>query len=239
MSGKALKALDLLTQFELYEIGNLPRFAKCLEVETITFITFACLGTKKGKEQLKLSVDETLFFKNYRKTASKLFQILAENGVGTNLLVVLPDLEPRRTWGWSVPQEELTGYCQMMAEDASPSLPNDWKIAVWSELESATDAVAGYDDALDWAIKKAHPIIVSEETLFFKMLAKRHPDILTKNKPKDMAVRQIAAYAHEGRVLEELYPDAILIQADAPVSRKDKMFQPLRKTHLPIFHPFG
>jgi hypothetical protein len=137
-----------------------------------------------------------------------------------------------------VPQEELTGYCEMMAEDASSSLPNGWKIAVWSELEDKTGADAGYDDAVDWATKKAHPLIVREETLFFKMLAERHPDILTKNNPKDMAVRQIAAYAHEGRILEKLFPNAILIQVDAPASRKDKMFQPLRKTDMPIIHPF-
>lgn len=238
LSQRARMALEILNGFEQDEFRPVPLLGNVLEAIPLTFVVFACLGTRKGVEELKLDLFETLFLKRFRREAEKLLQAFAESGIETTLQIILPDMEPRRTWGWDASQEELTGYCRMMAEDAISKLPKGWSALIWSDLERQAEAGAGYDEAYAWAQASAHPLLVREERQFFRELGERHPDILTRGHPEMMALRQIAAYAHEGRTLERLFPNAILLQTDTPVERKDAMFQSLRKQALPIAHPF-
>lgn len=238
LSQRARTALETLKGFEQDEIRLVPLLGNALEATPLIFVIFACLGTRKGVEELKFDLFETIFFKRFRREAEKLFRAFADNSIEATLQIILPDMEPRRTWGWDTQQEELTGYCRMMAEDAITKFPKGWSTLVWSDFERQVEAEASYDEALAWAKTSAHPLIVREERQFFRELSERHPDILTRGHPETMALRQVAAYAHEGRMLERLFPDAILLQTDTPVARKDTMFQPLRKQSLPIAHPF-
>jgi len=230
--------LETLNEFEKEEIEPVPLLSHALRTTPVEFMVFACLGTKKGAEELKLDLYETIFLKHFRRIAEKLFRALAGRGVEATLRIILPDLERRRTWGWQVPQEDLTGFCQMMVEDATAQLPKGWRASTWSDLERQTPMGTEYDRVCDWAESSAHPLILKDERLFFQELERRHPEILTRRDAETMARRQIAAYAHEGRVLEQIFPNAILLQTDTPVKRKDLMFQTLRKQSLPIAHPF-
>lgn len=233
---RARKVLEVLNRFEQDEIRLVPFLGTALEAIPLTFVVFACLGTRKGVEELKLDLFETIFLKRFRREAEKLFRVFADDRIEATLQIILPDREPRRTWGWGVPQEELTAYCRMMAEDAASKLLKAWSVLLWSDLEQ--ESAASYDAALAWAQTSAHPLIVREERQFFRELGERHPDILMRGDPEAMALRQIAAYAHEGRTLETVFPNAFLLQTDTPVGRKDGMFQLLRKQALPIAHPF-
>lgn len=238
MSGKATEALEILANNEQAELVVSSVLGSALEAKPLTFIVFACLGTERGKEELRLDLYETIFLKRFRRQAEKLFHELETAKIPATLLIILPDLEPRRTWGWQVPQEELSGLCRLMIEDAVSRLPQGWDAVLWSDLETRAAAGEGYIQALQWAEVSAPPLLLRDEKLFFRELGKRHPDLLTQGSPEVLARRQIAAYAHEGRVLEQLFPRGILLQTDTPVQRKDAMFMPLRREPLVIAHPF-
>ena len=238
LTKSALKKLEILLCFEHGDFHPTSTVAAALEATTLTFIVFACLGTKQGKEELRLDLNETIFMKRFRRRAEKLFQEFAAANLPATLTIILPDLEPRRTWGWNVPQEELSGLCQLMIDDATPQLPQGWSAVLWSELEERAEAASEYAQALEWGRTSAPPLLVRGEQLFFRELSERHPDILIKGDPETLARRQIAAYAHEGRVLEKLFPTGILLQTDTPIERKDAMFMQLRSDLLAIAHPF-
>ncbi len=239
LSERASQTLEILQAHEQEKIDINPALAAALEGMSLTFVVFACLGTVRGKEELRLDLSETIFFKKFRRQAERLLKSFSGEGIHTKLIVILPDLEPRRTWGWQVPQEEITGLCELMVEDAASTLPQHWRVRLWSDIEMEAQAGADYDTALRWAMKSAPELILRPETQFFRDFGRLHPDIIVADEPETRVARkQIAAYAHEGRVLERLYPNAILLQTDTPVGRKDAMFNLLRREPLAIAHPF-
>lgn len=239
LSARASQTLAILQANEQEGITVNTSLATGLACAPITFVVFACLGTIARKEELCLSLSETIFFKKFRRQAKILLQTLQTAGIPSKLLVILPDLEPRRTWGWQIPQDELSGFCRLMIDDSITSLPEGWTVHLWSDIEAGVEeAKCSYDEAIRWSLASAPELILHGEREFFQRFAELHPDIVVWSPPDLLARKQIAAYAHEGRVLETRYPNAILLQADTPISRKDAMFNLLRREPLAIAHPF-
>lgn len=240
MSDRARIALEVLQRYEQASIELTVDFIRALELQPITFLVFACLGTKRGMEEIKLDLFETVFFKlrRFHQRTKELINELAAAGISVELLVIVPDLEPIRTWGWEVTPEEMSGLCEMMIEEGRSKLPRGWNARSWSALERQANAVDDYAKMVAWAEHEAPPLIVREETAFFREIGRRYPDIVTKRHPSDLARRQIAAYAHEGRVLEQLFPQGILLMNAIHSGREDKMYALRRTTQPLIAHPF-
>src|SRR3989338_5016789 len=135
LSPRAQQALDILRTHEQDEIEITRNLAAALETTPLTFVVFACLGTIRGKEELRLDLSETIFFRKFRRQAENLIRAMNTAKIPANLLVILPDLEPRRTWGWQAPQEELSGLCSLLIEDAAEHLPQEWSVRRWSDIE--------------------------------------------------------------------------------------------------------
>lgn len=235
LGAKEREMLQVLERHETLSIMGLAQLCAALSQDVVTFVTFSCLGSIKGKEELRLDLFETYFFRSrkLRECVALLQELRAIKPV--RMLTILPDCEPRRTWGWSVSQEELTTTCELMIEDARDSgrVPEGWEVVCWSALEARTQSV--FPDALAWATQPAQALHIHQEA----ELLGRYPDILFKEGLEVAALRQVAAYAHEGRVLEELYPHAVLLQSESSPQRKDRMYQPLRSQPLAIVHPFN
>ena len=232
MSPQVRTTFNILNRWETDSFIAIPELCKFLEKEPIQFVTFSCLGTNKKKEELKLDLEETFFFRYRRHLVAE--KLLGSLGIATELMIILPDTEPIRTWGWKTPQEEVSECCIMMVEDKTQILPSNWKIVLWSEIEKVVTEFT-YDDALIWARKSGHPLVIKEEVthlLYF-------PNILMRRNAEEVALRQVAAYALEGRILEQFVPQGILLQSEFPIKRKDGMYQPLRLKPLPIIHPFN
>ncbi len=212
----------------------------------LTLIIFSCLATEPGQEELKLDLFETLFFKGRPGTLSKKVRevvglTLAIERLGLNVQVVpiLVDTEPRRTWGWNTPQEELTGLCQIMLDDATAEerLPTNWRPTLWSTIERAHSAGEWtFEKSLAWAkgVGK-HRLQVSEQVECLSGFSDRFHFPLGL---EATAENQVGAYAHEGKVLEMALPDAILLQSESPYEQKDRLYQWHRENPLPIVHPF-
>ena len=225
--------LKIIEEYEQGELVLTDELASALKTSPLTLIAFACLGSKRGCEEIVEDINRTILFYRFHKRLQKLFEVLKKTDPQTTLHIILPDFEPRRTWGWKKEQDEITFSCLVIRDEIT--LPLDWKIHLWSELEA--DELE-FSQSLDQVTKFTRPQILDEETHFFRELAAKHPDILTNGQPREIAKRQLAAYANEGRVLERVYPNGILLQADVPTERRDTMFAPLRKNPLAIIHPF-
>ncbi len=236
---QAEKALAILKEYEKGEINFTPDFRNALGAETIQFVTFVCLGSVPHKEQLRSDLAKTKFFSSYLKTAKDLFEKFKAQGLKTRFTLFLPDVEPVRTWGWQVNQEEITTACQRMVTKFSPRLPENWNLKLWSEVEFSQEPGRGsYGESLNWVRQNAPEDILNPETEFLRDFGVQFPEILLRGTPESVAKKQLAAYADEGRVLQQYFPQAILLQADTPVNRKDAMFMLLRSRALPIAHPF-
>jgi len=213
----------------------------------ITFIVFSCLATKRGQEELIVDFFKTLFFDGGLKVLShnvkrvnQIVDRLEQYGLAIKILPILVDTEPRRTWGWEVAQDELTLDCEIMLEQARESdlLNNYWQPKLWSQLESGYQGKFNFEYALNLTkMNGKHSILVSQQLHHLKSFADRYYFPFGLN---EAAIRQVAAYAFEGLVLESLMPNAILLQSEYPASEKDSLYQWLRnkKQPLPIIHPF-
>lgn len=224
--------LELIEQNEKDTIIGFSQLCVALVQPIVTFMTFSCLGSLKGKEELRLDLFETYFFRSrkFHEAVELIKQLQKFKPV--HMLVVLPDTEPRRTWGWNIPQEELTTACEMMIEDAEGDIPEGWEVVCWSALEAQADHT--FTEALGWAHLPQQAVLVHQEAEHLRQF----PDILFQGGVRAAAERQIAAYAHEGRVLEAVRSSGIFIQSESPFERKDRMYQPVRGQVLPIIHPF-
>lgn len=236
LSEQAKKGWEILENRETQVFVAPEELGKDLEFQPVEFMTFSCLATYRGKEELKLDFKETFFFRKFFKDTLALFGEFVRAGLTVNIKIILPDTEPKETWGWSVPQEELTGYCRMMAEDAAKQLPKNFQILLWSDLLGQTSY--SFDEVLLWAERFASAILINSESQFIKN-SPEFNEILLWDKPVKIAQKQVAAYALQGLVLEKLFPNAIFLQSEFPAARKDKMYMPLRSRELPIVHPFS
>lgn len=235
LGAAARRTAEYLISRETEEIFAFEEFCRALmNSPRIEFITFACLGTHRGKEEIRLELSETNFFKKFAKRADKLLKAVRELGNTTSLTIFLADLEPCRTWGWrSVTQEEISYYCREMVDASRHRLPVNWTVQSWSEVESQSAGVA-FPEALEWARRNAHPLVVQGETEHIALF----PEILLRRTVQEHALIQVASYALEGKTLEAQNPNFILLQTEFPARRKDQMYQPLRSRRLPIIHPF-
>ncbi len=231
LKGSTRAAYDLLDKHETIGIVGIAALCAALATTTIELIVFSCLGSVKGKEELHLDLAATYFFRSrkFRELIELVTRLQEIKSV--RVTAVLPDLEPRRTWGWTTSYDDLTTACQLMIEDYPLTLPDNWRVVCWSELE--TDTIV-YADALNWAHEPAQHIHVHKEASYLR----RFPDIVFADGLEHAARHQVAAYAHEGKTLEHVLQHAILVQSEHPPERKDRMYQPLRSRTLPIIHPF-
>ncbi|OHA11830.1 MAG: hypothetical protein A3I44_06330 [Candidatus Sungbacteria bacterium RIFCSPLOWO2_02_FULL_51_17] len=235
LRGKTREVADFLLTHETEAIASFEEFCDALaDSLNIRFVAFACLGSHRGKEEIRLDLAETNFFQRFSKKAQELLRGIAERGCEAYLTVFLADREPCRTWGWrSTTPEEISYYCREMAEEYRHRIPLNWAVKLWSEVESRANATA-FRDALQWAKAHAHPLVIQGETEHIGLF----PDILLRREAREHALIQVASYALEGKMLEEMNPHFILLQTEFPARRKDRMYQPLRRHKLPIVHPF-
>lgn len=233
LSGIGRVAYEFLLEQEKVGLVGIPGLCQALSHQPLHFVTFSCLAVLKGKEELRLELDETFFFKKFRKKSVGFFDALRSCGLDYRFTIILPDMEPRRTWGWDVSQEELTVSCQLMAEESLAQLPDFWEIAIWSEIERQSPL--RYEEFLEWARTAPEARVLAWRE--GEHLA-RFPEIKTRHDRQSIGERQVAAYAFEGAILEQVYPRSIMLQSEFPADRKDQLYQTRRQTVFPIVHPF-
>src|SRR3989338_1154484 len=73
LSEQARRALPILRSWEKTEIQIIPALAAGLASDPIQFLVFACLGTKRGQEELLGDIETTNFFRKYRKQVAGAF----------------------------------------------------------------------------------------------------------------------------------------------------------------------
>lgn len=232
----ARRVADFLLNCETEEVFAFREFAAVLTSSPqIMFVAFACLGTYQGKEAIRRELAATNFLQRFAVPTEQLLAQIQTLGANVNLTVFLADLEPCRTWGWqSVTPEEISRHCRVMVETHRSYLPSNWGVRLWSEAEMQ-NAAGAFTDAHRWAREAAHPLILRGEAEHIGLF----PDILSRRKAREHALIQVASYALEGKILEEILPNAILLQTEFPARRKDQMYQPLRTRKLPVIHPFA
>lgn len=234
LSIPAQQALSVFEQFETLEFVAVPELCLALEQTPIQLFAFSCLGTCRGKEELKLDIRETLLFKKFGKKLDSFLSACTQADVAVDLSVILPDTEPVETWGWNRPQGAITEDCRLMAECAE-GLPSGCKISLWSDLLGQTGL--DYTTAYEWVKQSGPELLIAGEAEHISR-SKAFADIQLNIKPRQVAERQVAAYALQGQVLEQLFPHAIFLQPETPADRKDKMYNPLRQRMLSVIHPF-
>jgi hypothetical protein len=227
--------IDLLSTWEQHEFVDPVTLYKLADQAPLHFIAFSCLGTYRGKQELRPSLDETYFFRSSKVAprAIELVRALEAAGVTVSVHAFLQDREPCRTWGWQVAQGDITAACELMREGGQSALPSNWHITLWSEVETMCGGEVPHASWTEWA-RKTHPLMIHQVTEHLRGF----PEIEFVGGVKVAAARQVAAYALEGCLLEKMYPDAILLQSETPYERKARMYQLRRKQPLPIIHPF-
>ena len=246
------RVLDVLLKYEqntalvdkklLYQTVTMA-----VENQSLTLVLFSCLATVRSKEELVMDFFKTLFFdggskevSNTAKRAVRLVQEIEGLGLSVNVVPILVDTEPQRTWGWQTPQDEITLGCELMLEQARESglLPANWSPALWSELEARYSDDQTFSKCLDWARGAGkHALCVRQQAKHLAGFSDRYHFPLGLD---ETALRQVGAYAFEGVVLEKIFPHALLLQSEWPWAEKDALYQWLRdkKKPLQIIHPF-
>ncbi len=232
----AIKYFQVVQHFEQHDPMNIVDPVQVLDLmegQKIQFIGFSCLGTYTGREELIPDLKKTYFFRDRKvvRRAQELSDALQRVGAEVSVEIFLPDLEPRRTWGWTVDQAELTYYCQCMCEEAD--LPEGWKVTLWSEVEAELEQPVDFQQRVEESQAQHHLLIRQIEAHLRQFREIKFTDGL-----RMAAIRQVAAYALEGRVLEQVRLESILLQSETPAERKDRMYQLCRERPLPIIHPF-
>ncbi len=234
LSVLAQRVLSVFQQFETLEFVAVPELCLALEQTPLQLLAFSCLGTFGGKEELRLDIWETLFFKRFRKQLGKFLLACAETGISIKLSVILPDTEPVETWEWRRPQESVTDDCRLIAECAE-GLPPGCEVWLWSDLLLKTGL--NFASTHEWVVRSGPELIIGGEAAHVAS-SRAFDEIKLNASPRQVAERQVAAYALQGKVLEQLFPNAIFLQSETPAARKDVMYNPLRRHPLPIIHPF-
>ncbi len=249
------RVFDLLIKYEqavgLIDKKNLyAAIVSAIDRPPLTFTLFSCLATEREKEELVLDFSRTMFFNGggkrlsgNAKRAIRLVQEIEDRaGIAVSVIPILVDTEPRRTWGWQVPQEELTLACELMVEEAVASklLPKNWQPMLWSLIEKRYTGQMAFERSLEISrgSGKCQLLVTQQE----RHLRGFSEDYYFPAGIHAAAISQVAAYAFEGVVLENVFPHAILLQSEWPWSEKDSLYQWLRllekKKPLPIIHPF-
>jgi hypothetical protein len=193
-----------------------------------TFIAFSCLSGDQIKRELGDNLGSLFTERKIRISNETLVAL------GTRLTVFVDDTEPVRIWGWPTQQQEITDWCRLVVE--SSTLPPNWDIALWSETEQRTDL--NYEGVLETIKTPEHALLVNRRLAHMKEFPNRKIKNLKGKGLENAAIQRVAQYALQGLVLEKLMPRAVLLQAETPWAVKDPLYQPLRRSPLPIVHPF-
>ncbi|MFH1611213.1 MAG: hypothetical protein ABIA83_01280 [Patescibacteria group bacterium] len=233
LSARGAKVMNIFDQFEQFAMIDPAQICALANAPMIHLIGFSCLGTYRGRQELIPDLMQTYFFRS-RKTVRRVHELadaLRATGINVSIEIFLPDLEPRRTWGWEASQDELTFYCKCMREEVE--LSEGWRVTLWSELEAELLESVRFDDWVAWA-QEHNPLLiaqVAEHLRQFDMI--EFPQGVVWS-----ASRQVAAYAMEGALLEQARSDSVFLQSESPHDHKDRLYQPRRTRPLPIIHPF-
>lgn len=231
LSSVGSRMFNILADYEQGEFVAVPELCKALNAETILTV-FSCLSGNGATQEV--GHDLGVMFKEKRMmVTNKLFSDLKQVGYLGQVVVILDDYEPRRVWQWSAPQEEITSWCEMLIDDIQGSLPEGWKLKLWSRFEQ--DSSFDYEQVLVEMRKSAYALLVHQQLEYMK----KFPNKKLIGSMKEASLRRLTEYALQGAVLEKSCPSAILIQSETPWSVKDPLYSPLRKSRLPIVHPYS
>ena len=188
-------------------------------------IAFSCLsGDKKGlRDDLG-----TLF-------TPKRILALEKALEKESLLVFVDDLEPRRIWLWDTPQQEITGWLELVIEGSF--VPDRWKVILWSHLESRNKGM-GYEKALQTIQSPQHALTVHRLETHMRAFPNKKANFSGNKEIREATLRRAAHYALQGAVLEDAFPSGVLFQTETPWKVKDPLFGCLRRKQLQIIHPF-
>lgn len=186
------------------------------------FVVFMCLEASHKKEELELEAERTWFV----RVIGQVLYGFVDRQQG-EVTLIIPDHQPRMSWGWQTDQAEITGLCKLMGDDMV-DLFEGWKITLWSELIAGqeTDFASAFERA------KADPRAL--------VLAKEYGQKSGSRRvvPRELALAKVAQYAAEGFVLPQVFPAATLLQSELNAAEvKEKMYRLLGPT-LPILSPF-
>lgn len=224
------------TEADVAPISDVVGICRALQSRRPTFYLFTCLGTEKGREELKLDLRETGLFSGSRfKRAHTVLAKIREVLPTIQVKLILPDAEPHRVWGWDVSQEELTMACDLMIEQAEVDnlLPADWKAVTWTSLEDLAQVDGlNFPRALTWAADPARLQHVHAEAA----LMARHPYIMTRGEARDVGLSLTAHLAYESALLASLGPNGILLHVDREGARREKLLGGFRPPGIPVWH---
>jgi hypothetical protein len=224
LSDSARGVFEIIEREEKGEMVGIPNLCHALEQDP-RFVLFSCLSGDGQREELGIDLG-TLFTTRLGKRVEGFKRLFCSCGKEPEFTVFVDDTEPVRVWQWRMPQEEVTNWYQMVAEDHI--LPFGCEVMLWSAVE-----------------KKLCPDDSSEEKinpLFLHQLLSHMQKFPNKKlKPsidlRDVAVRRLLHYERQGRVLRQVMPYTILIQTETPWSVKDPLYNP-QENLLSIVHPF-
>ena len=230
LSVSARRMFDVLEKNEQGEFLAAEELCSALNVGC-QFVSFSCL-LGVGSEQ-RLGTDlGGLFLGRIKKTFVSLIEELKVLGYQNGLKVILDDYEPHRVWQWSITQEEVTLWYQMVIEENKDQIPEGWQIQLWSEIENKSGVC--YEQMLEMVGGQDYALLVHQQLEHMK----KFPNKKLLGNVRDAVLRRIAEYSLQGKVLEELFPNAILMQTETPWRVKDALYSPSRRVSLPIIHPY-
>ncbi|MCR4279940.1 MAG: hypothetical protein NUV82_00765 [Candidatus Komeilibacteria bacterium] len=223
----------------------------------LPIVFFTCLTASGKGEKLNEDFFSTLFFhcsgdkrsSKYKRVLSLVKDLTDCQEFQPRVFPILADTEPRRTWGWNVSQSDITFLCRRMTKKAAMALPPEWVVTLWSEIEERLDngwgsylalpaknSASNYLRELEEAYRPGkHRLLIEQERKYFT----QQKEYNFAFDPNGLAIRRVAAYAHEAKLLCCYFGPAILLQDDFPVKQKDKLYRPELGEYSPtIIHPF-
>ena len=235
---QAISALDantgkmfaVLEKNEQGEFSAMPELCTALS-QGCELIAFSCLSGVGSEQKLGMDLGG-LFLGRIKKVFVCLIEELKSLGYQNGLKIILDDCEPCRVWQWSIPQEEITLWYQMVIEDNQDQIPEGWQILLWSEIESKSEVC--YEQILEKVAGQDYALLVHQHLEHMK----KFPNKKMLGNMREAVLRRIAEYSLQGKVLEEVFPNAILMQTETPWRVKDPLYSPLRLGSLPIIHPY-
>ncbi len=224
------RIFKVLKDYEKGDFVGVSELCNALDKGAL-LVAFSCLSGDGVNQEI--GHDIGIMFKKRRiKATTKLLSDLENAGYSGGLVVILDDCEPSRVWQWSMPQEEVTFWCEMLIEDIKEIIPKDWELKLWSEFEQESEIE--YEEVLSEMRKPYHKLLVYQQIEYMR----NFPNKKLVGEIREASLRRITQYALQGVVLEEICPQAILVQSETPWSVKDPLYNPLRSSFLPIIHPY-
>jgi hypothetical protein len=196
----------------------------------LQLVAMVCPRASRHREEFEYDLLRTRFFGKYFEKIQALMDGLHCH-IESEVCLIVPDHEPTLTWGWTTPQEEITGLCAMMIEDATSKLPRGWRIQLWSEVvaQSKLPFLPLYQQAL------ADPRSLQLAKLYRE--GRLQQTRFERTGKHDFALGKAAQYAAEGQILARVFNGAIIQHEENCPEVKDRMYRMLGPT-LPIIHPF-